>query len=402
MGLRRRRIFLPVAVAAALMAGMTVTALAAGNSRGADARDGMGARHGSTALTLRVRGNHLVNARGQVVRLTGFNNSGAEYACAEGWGIFDTPSTGVTRAMVTAMTSWTGADAVRLPVNEKCWLGLPGIKAAYSGPNYRRAIEHYVSMLTSSGFAVILDLAGTAPGTEMPANQEQMPDSHSVAFWQSAATVFRGNSLVLFDLFNEPWPDGDSDSPAAWACWRDGGCITDSQNGPDRYPAVGMQQLVNAVRGAGAGNILIAEGIQYAETIDRWLRYRPYDPDGNLISSVHIYSFNSCSSLACYDGNMKRVARSVPMLIGEFGPDLTVRYSAALDNSCPARDVARTGFDSTLLSWARANGISWTAWTWNPWGDCWSLIRNFSGNPTDPYGLIVQSALRSQRRPVQI
>jgi endoglucanase len=164
-----------------------------------------------------------------------------------------------------------------------------------------------------------------------------------VAFWRSAATAFRDNSLVLFDLFNEPWPDNDSGRPAAWECWRNGGCITDSQNGPDRYPAIGMQALVDAVRGVGARNILIAEGIQYAETIDQWLRYRPYDPDRNLVASVHVYSLNNCSSPACYDGNMKRTVRAVPLLIGGFGPDLTVSYSAILDNSCPARDVGRTG-----------------------------------------------------------
>jgi hypothetical protein len=99
---------------------------------------------------------------------------------------------------------------------------------------------------------------------------------------------------------------------------------------------------------------------------------------------------------------MKRVAASVPMLIGEFGPNLTVPYSDALDNSCPTHDVGSTNFDSMLLAWARSNGISWTAWSWNPWDDCWSLIRNFSGEPTSHYGSIVRSALQSQRRAAQI
>ena len=41
------------------------------------------------APALSVSGNHLVNQDGQIVRLTGVNRSGAEYACAEGWGIWD-------------------------------------------------------------------------------------------------------------------------------------------------------------------------------------------------------------------------------------------------------------------------------------------------------------------------
>ena len=352
---------------------------------------------GTNPLALRVDDNHIVNSRRQVVRLIGFNNSGAEYACVEGWGIFDTPTTTVSDAMVKAMRTWTGANVVRLPVDEQCWLGLPGIPAAYAGSHYRQAIEQYVSMLTSDGFAVILDLAGTAPGTELSNNQEMMPDAHSVAFWHSAATTFRDNPLVLFDLFNEPWPDNDADTTAAWKCWLDGGCVQPSQNGPGSYTAVGMQQLVNTVRATGARNIVIAEGIQYAEAVDQWLGYRPHDPAGNLVASVHVYSFNDCSNLACYNGSMRTVSEHVPMLIGEFGPDLTVSYTPALDHDCPTGDIGSTSFDSTLLAWARDNGASWTAWSWNAWGDCWSLVLSFGGHPTSPYGLIVRSALWSQR-----
>ncbi len=57
-------------------------ATAAANSASDDLSD-------ANSPALRVRDNHIVNSRGQVVRLIGFNNSGAEYACVEGWGIFD-------------------------------------------------------------------------------------------------------------------------------------------------------------------------------------------------------------------------------------------------------------------------------------------------------------------------
>lgn len=71
-------------------------------------------------------------------------------------------------------------------------------------------------------------------------------------------------------------------------------------------------------------------------------------PDGKPISSEHFCSFNNCSSLACNDGSMKRVIRSAPMITGEFGP-ACVRYSTALDNSCPAVKSAPR-FDATLLT----------------------------------------------------
>jgi endoglucanase len=358
---------------------------------------------GGSAVTapvqgLHVSGHQIVNASGKAVQLIGFNNSGAEYACEEGWGIFDTPQATMTRAIVAAMATWAGANAVRVPVNEQCWLGGPGIKPAYAGANYQRAIERYVSLLNAYGFAVILDLAGTAPGTERSANQEAMPDSHSAVFWRSAATAFRRNNSVVFDLFNEPWPGNDADTAAAWSCWRNGGCTQASQNGGEDYRAVGMQQLVSAVRGTGARNVVIAEGIQYAEAIDQWLKYRPSDPAGNLIASVHVYSFNGCSGVRCYNGAMRTLAARVPLLVGELGPNLTVPYTPALDNYCPPADIGRTSFDSTLLSWAGQNKVSWMAWSWNPWGDCWSLVKGFSGAPTSRYGVIIKSALAAQRQ----
>ena len=46
----------------------------------------------ATTVSVSVDGNHLVNAEGQTVRLLGVDRSGPEYACEEGWGIFDGPS----------------------------------------------------------------------------------------------------------------------------------------------------------------------------------------------------------------------------------------------------------------------------------------------------------------------
>ena len=68
---------------------------------------------------LSVQGNHLVDGRGHVVRLTGVNRSGAEYACAGGWGIWDGPTD--TRAAIAAIASWH-VNAVRVPLNKDCFL----------------------------------------------------------------------------------------------------------------------------------------------------------------------------------------------------------------------------------------------------------------------------------------
>ena len=104
--------------------------------------DGVHAERGAATgkiYSLSVHGNHLVNQNGDTVRLTGVNRSGAEYACAEGWGIWDGPTD--TDAAIQAMIAWH-VNAVRIPLNEDCWLGINGIKPAYSGHNYQSQITY--------------------------------------------------------------------------------------------------------------------------------------------------------------------------------------------------------------------------------------------------------------------
>jgi hypothetical protein len=114
MGTRSRLIFLAL-IAAIVPVFWVLSARVASSTQDSHASH---VSLGDSRLALSVRGNQIVNSHGQTVQLTGFNNSGAEYACEEGWGIFDTPDTAVTGAMVSAMKSWTGANTVRLPVDE--------------------------------------------------------------------------------------------------------------------------------------------------------------------------------------------------------------------------------------------------------------------------------------------
>jgi endoglucanase len=83
---------------------------------------------------LRVSGNKLVDASNNVVHLRGVNRSGTEYACVQGWGIFDGLS---NAASIEAMTNWH-VNVVRVPLNEDCWLAIstasrPGMRAKSIG-----------------------------------------------------------------------------------------------------------------------------------------------------------------------------------------------------------------------------------------------------------------------------
>ncbi|HZI44818.1 MAG TPA: cellulase family glycosylhydrolase, partial [Ilumatobacter sp.] len=313
---------------------------------------------------LHVQGNRLVDPNGQPVVLHGVARSGTEYACIQGTGIFDGPN---DAASIAAIKSW-GINAVRVPLNEDCWLGINGVPVAFGGAAYQQAVSDYVSLLNENGLYAIVDLHWSAPGTVLANMQQPMPDmDHSPAFWSGVASAFGHNNAVILELFNEPFPDGNQDSVAAWTTWRDGGTAF-LRDTTTPYQAAGMQTLVDAVRATGATNVIALGGVQFSNSLTRWLEYKPTDPLNNLAAAWHIYNFNACSNIACFDSTGAPVAAQVPLVVTETGM-----------NSCDAT------FSNMVLGWLDARDIGYLAWAWNTWGnDCATnaLIIDYAGTPT--------------------
>ena len=315
-------------------------------------------------LAVRVADNRLINAEGQTIRLLGVNRSGAEYACIQGRGFFDGPTGG--RA-IAVMKSWD-INAVRVPLNEDCWLGVNGAPPQYSGRRYRAAIRAYATRLNRAGLYVMLDLHWNAPGGEQARGQQPMADlDHAPAFWASVARTFKADPAVLFDLYNEP-------HDISWRCWRDG-CVL-----PEGWRTAGMQALVDAVRSSGTRQPIIATGLGWGNDLSSWLRYRPHDPEDQLVAGLHVYSWLNCSTVACLSKYVNPVVRSVPVIASEFG-----------DKKCSPV------FDNSFMNWADSVGVSYLGWSWNP-GTCTSpsLISSWGGQPT-VYGKALHAHLARLR-----
>jgi hypothetical protein len=314
---------------------------------------------------LHVVGNHFVDG-GKIVRLLGVNVSGTENYCEQGIGIFQAPS---DSSLALPMKAWK-INTVRVPLNEDCWLGINGVKPQYGGAAYTQAIAAYVAMLRNSGLYVVLDLHLNAPGPTLATSQQPMADlDHSIAFWQSVAQTFKAQDGVIFDLYNEPNVDGASATGQSWDCWRNG-CTISGWNGfSGSAQTAGMQQMLNAIRGAGAPNVIVATGLGSGEALgDAWLAHEPSDPLGNVAAGHHNYNFNGgCNTPACWQSTVATVAAVVPVVVGELG-----------ENDCAH------GYVDAFFAWADALGVSYLGWTWNPW-DCASgpaLITDYAGTPT--------------------
>jgi endoglucanase len=346
------------------------------------------------ASGVRIVGNRLVDPAGRALQLRGFDLTGAESACIDGDGFFDTPD-GRAPAGTTIQAmrrTWPGANTVRLPLNEQCWLGLPAAPAAFAGPAYRQVIKAFVDELNAAGFVVILDLHRTAPGDGASQQPEQMADrDHSLAFWASVAKTFRTGAL-MFDLFNEPFPYATTNGDQAWQCWKSGGCTLRSVNTGRPYIAAGMTELIAAVRSTGSRTPVLAAGIYRAESLTGWLAHRPSDPAGQLAASFHANSYNLyCATIACYQRDLAPIAGQVPLIAGAVGPTLSTAPAAS--GGCRSSAVRSGGWSAATLDWLDAHAAGWAAWSFNPAGDCWSLTTDWSGDPTPVWGEEIRDRL---------
>jgi hypothetical protein len=331
-------------------------------------------RTSSSGLAIYVSGNRLINKKGQTIRLIGVNAAAGVGCVTVGQsspGIFFAPST--TQA-AAAMASWH-INAVRITMNEDCWLGINGINSAYSGSNYQNAIINFVNLLHSYGMYVIIDLHVNAPGTKEATSQQVMADAdHATDYWKSVASVFKNDPAVIFDAYNEPHiTTTNAQTADPWQCWRDGCTITVLDQGHNQpvagatpWQALGMQGLVNAIRSTGATNPIMLGGLNWSEDLTQFLQYLPNDPQHQLIASYHNYQ-GLRNTLFYWNSVIARIAKQMPVVTGEFG-----------EKDC------QTSFVSQYMNWADQHNISYLAWAWWTPSDCnaLGLLSDWNGSPS--------------------
>jgi endoglucanase len=349
---------------------------------------------------------HIVDGSGMVVQLHGADRSGTEFACLNG-NFFDGPG---DQTGIDAMKTWN-INAVRVPLNADCWLGINGVPTASAGSNYQNAITTWVNLITMNGMVAIVDLHWTAPGSNLANAQIPMADAdHSPTFWSQVAKAFAGNGSVVFDLFNEPYITD-------WSCWVSGGSC--AQYNGSNYTVAGMASLLQAVRNAGAQNLVILGGLAYSSDMSQWVASVNSIPtlaaplDGISIANVavswHAYDFNSeqsgcpsqyngysstCNTAAVTAMNTSVttvLAAGFPLIIGESGitPDSA---STAMPFSAAQITELENWYDN-LLTWAEGEGQSYLAWSWNTdTGPV--LLTDYTGTPSPYFGVTYQTHLK--------
>ena len=234
----------------------------------------------SPPLPLKVAGTHVVNVRGERVRLRGVNAASLEWTSDGEGHILETVEDGHRRLARQPRPPAAGARSM---VRQ-------GAEQTDEGKAYRALVAKVVDLCASRGCYIVLDLHWSDAGEwGKQIGQHVMPDRNSAVFWKDVAAAYKDHPAVIFDLYNEP-------HDVSWDVWLKGGKVTekDRRAGTETsFEAVGMQALLDAVRSTGAKNVVIAGGLDWSYDLSGILDGRRLsDPLGNgVIYANHAYPF---------------------------------------------------------------------------------------------------------------
>jgi hypothetical protein len=328
----------------------------------------------------RVQGNTVVDKSGQAYVFHGIGRDGLEYRCSGDQYLdrqhlaFMGTALGNSASKVSG-TYW-GANTVRLPLSEGFWLH-GSLVSTCTAQQYQALVKQTVDNLTALKLNVMLDLQWVDAGGQSKegGGPWPMPDADSVTFWQQAASLYKGYPNVLFELYNEPHPDVNR-----WPCWLNGCAITKNSGYSDdchctktvTYQAVGMQKLVDTVRGTGATNLALVAGVNWGYDLSQVLAN--HINGANIVYDTHPYPYQN-KGPATWDTAFGNLSASVPVISAESG-----EYDCG------------SSYEQQLLTYFDAHRMSWVAWAWAVQGTGCGyplLIQDALGAPSPGFGQYV-------------
>lgn len=371
-----------------------------------------------------VVGNQIVLSEDQTtkVRLVGMNIPSLE------WG---NEGEHLSESLVEANTNWN-SNIVRLPLSIARWYGLEQYQ---SSPNsYQSIVNNMVQSASARGMYIMLDCHWSNAGqgdilrqsgikntdkVKTINGQQSMPDEEVLGFWREIAQLYGNNPAVLFDLYNEP-------KGVSWEIWRNGGDITESiynfsqeTNVTTTWKTVGHQQLVEAIRDAGAKNVIIAGGLDWGydlrgiaglagdgksyELVDQSSDHNPNKTGYGIVYDTHIYPWKGTTE--GWDSAVGCVRKIAPVIAGECGWDWdTIKVVRPQTDLSKEPQLNYPNWVPELLDWfdhetssrgvEYGNQMNWTGWCFHPSASP-RLITGWDYTPTSFWGAYVKARMQS-------
>jgi aryl-phospho-beta-D-glucosidase BglC (GH1 family) len=287
------------------------------------------------------------------------------------------------RSLQVATDDWK-SNIIRLPVKDDYWFGKDGTQKD-GGKAYRELVDAAITLAANRGAYTLLDL-----------HRFRAPQRSHVEFWKDAAARYKDNPAVIFDLFNEP-------HGTTWEVWKNGGFVEDKNAPADEdnfltpeekalnakgFHAVGMQALVDAVRGVGAKNIVLVGGLDWSYDLSGIAKGFTIDDKGGngIILSTHVYPWKTD-----WLNKVLVVADKYPILLGEVGANTKkMDFIPAEGQEDAATWVPR------VLGFIQKYKLHWTGWSFHP-ATSPVMITGWDYTPTPEWGAFAKRALAGEQ-----
>ena len=200
-----------------------------------------------------------------------------------------------------------------------------------------------------------------------PADTYDSSLSVATSFWTQMAQTYGADTRIIFDLWNEPAHDaGDWNDITYWAILK---------------PS--YESLIQAVRGNGGQNIVLATGSGWASWLDG-IKDNPL-ADSNVVYAYHKYSVEGANTPAEWNRDTGGLIGVKPVIVSEWG------YEDA-DVTNPTWPGSQATYGEPFMQWLDANQLSNLAWMyhhdWTP-----ALLKADGGLTL--YGTFVKGYLSS-------
>jgi aryl-phospho-beta-D-glucosidase BglC (GH1 family) len=248
-----------------------------------------------------------------------------------------------------------GTKLVRIPIHPVAW-------RERTPAEYIKLLDQAVGWCTDLDMYVMLDWHSIG-NLETEVFQNPMYETsrrETYNFWRTMARHFAGhNTVVFFELFNEPTTLHDQLGPASWGDWKK---IVENE--------------ITMIRASDPQVIPVVAGFDWAYDLTP-VRLEPIAAE-RIAYSVHPYANKRPQPWApAWELDFGFVADKYPVIATEFGgfSGPPAAANAAPSAAPTAAGMRNSNYGPEIIRYLEGKGISWTVWCFDSaWGP--TLIKN--------------------------
>jgi endoglucanase len=352
-------------------------------------------------------GNKLADGSNNIIRQHGANYGSAETFPRLGYGWWHDPQA-FTQARIDVLRNVWKINALRIPIDEGVFLGLPGHPSStYIGANFRNNLNTVMDALIANDITPVPALIWTHPETAWNGGnvyvnqfgdyQGVLPSAvHYNNFFTTMGNLIKDRTSIILDVYGEPrLPNTNGGASQQWnadartAAWGflKGGCnVQDSEHpGTPVHAVAGIDQCIAAFRATGAQNFLWVPGISAGKDLLGAKTTPIVDSLNNYGYAPHNYGNrpsgdDGINTESWWDSNQWNAAGDTYPLAylecGEFGDS--------------------TYYSPRMINWMDSKGgVGYYFWDFRVAGSSHpSLITDYNGTPST-YGRVVYDFYRA-------